>query len=157
MEVWTPLIWGSLCRITSRWRMMLDVWWGLRPRLRRPPLTMVWFHFRRVWLKGILIWGLPVIETWLPLLSHQGDSSDNWGSSSTSGIPPVRSGLSWIAVVISATFRAGIVISFTWPSAMTIAVGSDKTQKQVTTQKSFVNVFVLKTTIASTYPILNNY
>lgn len=81
-------------------------------------------------MKGILILRLPVIETWLPLLSHQGDSPDSWGSSSTSGFPPVWSGLSWVALGISSTFGAGVVNSFTWSNAMTITIGSDRTRKK---------------------------
>lgn len=67
-----------------------------------------------------------MIETWLPLLSHQGDSLDNWGASSTSGISPVKRGLYWVALGISSTFVV-VVIPFTLPDVVTISVGSDRT------------------------------
>lgn len=108
---------------------MLDMGGAILPRWRRPPLTMVWFHFGRVCLKGILILGPPVIETWLPLFSHQGDSSDSWGSSSTSGISPVKRSLYLVALDIPTTFGVGVVIPFIRSNAMAISIRSDRTGK----------------------------
>lgn len=128
MERRAPLTWGSLYRTARGW-LMLDMGGAVWPIWRRPPLAMVWFHFGRVWSKGILILGPPVIETWLPLLSHQGDSSDNWRSSSTSGISPVKRSLYLIALDISSIFGVGVVIPFIRSNAMTISIRSDRTRK----------------------------
>lgn len=123
MERWAPLTRGCLCRTARGW-LMLDMGGAVLPRWRRPPLAMVWFNFGRVWLKGILIRGPPVVETWLPLLPHQGDSPGNWGTSSTSGISPVKRGLCWVPLDISSTFGIGVVIPFTRANAVTISVRS---------------------------------
>lgn len=69
MEGGAPLTHGSLCGTARGW-VMLDMGGAVWPSWGRPPLAIVGFHFGRVWLKGILILGLPVVETWLPLLSH---------------------------------------------------------------------------------------
>lgn len=130
MERRAPLTRGSLCRTARGW-LMLDMRWGaVWPRWRRPPLAMVWFHFGRVRLKGILTRGPPVIETRFPLLSHQGDSSDYWGSSSTSGFSPVKRSLDWVTLDISSVFGIGVVIPFIWTNAMTIPIRSEREQKK---------------------------
>lgn len=81
-------------------------------------------------MKGILILGPPVVETWLPLLSHQGDSSDNGGSSSTPGIFPVKRGLSLVGLDIPPTFGVRVVIPFTGSNAMAISVWSARIQEK---------------------------
>lgn len=127
VERWTPLTRGSLCRTARGW-LMLDMGGPVRPWWRGPPLAMVWFHFGGVRLKRILMWGPPVIETWLPLLSHQGGSSDNWGASSTSGVSRVKRSFSWVALGISSTFGVRVVAPFIRTIAMTISIRSDRTQ-----------------------------
>lgn len=131
MKRWTSLTMMSLRR-TMRWWLMLDLRGAGWPRWRQPSLAMVWFHFRMVRLKGILILGPPVIKTWLPLLSHQRNSSDRWGSSSTSGFPPVKWRLCWVGLGISSTSRTGVVIAFIVSSSMTISIRSNRTQEAKT-------------------------
>lgn len=126
-----PLAWGSTCRTARRW-LMWDMRGAVWPGWRRPPLAVVWFHFGRVWLKRILIRWPPVIETWLPLLSHQWDPFTNRGPSSTSGFPPVKRGLSWVALDISSTFWVWGVIPITWSNAMTISIRSEWAQGRKT-------------------------
>lgn len=123
MEGWASRTVVSTCWSTTRWKMM--VWGAVMPWWRRPPLVMVQFHFGRVRLIGVLVWWPPMIKSWLPLLSHQRCSSDNWRSSPSSGFPWTIRSLYWVVLDISSAFRVRAVMSFIWSTAMTISVRSD--------------------------------
>lgn len=94
------------------------------PAGRRPPLAVVGLHFVRVLVIWILILGPPVIETRLPFLSHEGDSSDHSWPPSAPGVSPVEGRLRRVVWDFSATFSVVAIIPFIHTHAVTVSMRS---------------------------------